>query len=111
MSAFPPKADMGSVLAHVRYGPTADSCIAAKRRKLFALNVCLADNATVFVVFATDMRGEIVETSTNGIKAELEKLRCDLGRVDRGPERVGVVWEGIFRRLHSSHHSEPALRL
>jgi len=29
MSALPPKADMCSALAHVRYGPIADSCTAA----------------------------------------------------------------------------------
>src|SRR5215813_7857531 len=30
MSALPPKADMCSAIAHVRYGPIADSCSAAK---------------------------------------------------------------------------------
>src|SRR5262245_37639745 len=31
MSALPPKADMCSAPTHVRYGPIADSCSAAKR--------------------------------------------------------------------------------
>src|SRR5262249_12847563 len=31
MSALPPKADMCGALAHVRYGPIADSCTAANR--------------------------------------------------------------------------------
>src|SRR5215510_7286332 len=109
MSALPPRADMCSALAHVCYGPKADSCGAAKRRKLFALNVCLADNATVIVVFATDMCGEIIEASANRIKAELEKLRCDLRRVDRGPEPVGELCDGVFRRLRRCHHAEPDL--
>jgi hypothetical protein len=91
-----PKADMCGALAHVCFGPIADSCIAAKRRKLFALNVCLADNATVFVVFATDMRGEIVETSTNGIKAELEKLRCDLIAALNQLASCATVSFGVF---------------
>src|SRR5262245_60383077 len=30
MSALPPKADICSALVHVRYGPKADSCTAAK---------------------------------------------------------------------------------
>src|SRR5262245_18324021 len=77
-------------------GPKADSCSAAKRRTLFALNVCLADNATVFVVFATDVRGEIVEASANRIEAELEKLRCDLRRVDRNPKPPGELCDGVF---------------
>jgi hypothetical protein len=31
MSALPPKADICGAQAHVRYGPIADSCTAAKR--------------------------------------------------------------------------------
>src|SRR5262249_111836 len=34
MSALPPKADMCSAVAHVRFGPKADSCRAAKRHAL-----------------------------------------------------------------------------
>src|SRR5215475_16079932 len=78
---------------------------------LFALDVCLADNATVFVVFTTDMRGEIIEASANRIKAELEKLRCDLWRVDRRPEPIGKLCDGIFRRLCRCHHAEPDLNI
>src|SRR5262245_61185533 len=76
---------------------------------LFTPNVCLADDATVFLVFATDMCGEVVEASANRIKAELEKLRCDLRRVDRRPEPVGKLGDGIFRCLRGCHYAEPDL--
>ena len=68
-------------------------------RTLFAPDVCLADNATVFVVFATDMRGEIIEASANRIKAKLEKPRRDLRRVDAALNQVAscaTVSFGVF---------------
>src|SRR5262245_60586391 len=106
---FTPKADMCSAIAHVHLGPIADSCSAAKGRTLVALNVCLADNATVFVVFATDVRGEIIEASANRIEAELEKLRCDLRRVVRSPKPLGELCDGVFWRLRRCHYAEPNL--
>jgi hypothetical protein len=61
MSALPPKADIG---------PESST--------LFALDVRVANNAAVFVEFAADMLGEIIEANANRIKTELEELRRNL---------------------------------
>src|SRR6185436_5298190 len=91
MSALPSRADIG------------------ESSTLFAPDARVVDNATVFFVFAPDMRGEIVEACANRIKTELEKLRSDLRRFDRCSEPGGKLCDDIFRRFCWCHHAEPDL--